>query len=220
MEIEYLFEFDDEAPLHYQIDIDRKEPLIAAEPTEWTALEFNQCGNCPLSKEESSCCPAARDLQSIVVDFCGRPSMQKARVRVTTPEREYEKVTGLEEGVRSLMGVIMASSSCPILRQLKPLAHHHLPFASAEEFMLRSVSTYLLEQLFEHRDGRDADWSLSGLIARHEQLQLVNQALWHRVYGACSGESNHKALLSFFALTSKVSGSLDQQIEQLRKAFV
>lgn len=219
MEIEYLFDFDDEAPLHYRIDIDRSQTQAQDEPADWTALECNQCTNCPLTRQQSPCCPAARDLQPIVADFCGRTSMEKAKVHVTTPEREYEKVAGLEEGVRALMGVVMASSACPVLRQLKPLAHHHLPFASAEEFMQRSVSSYLLEQLFKHRDGLHADWSLTGLVARHEQLQLVNQALWHRIYNACSGEPNHKALLSFFSLTSKITGSLDQQLEQLRQAF-
>ncbi len=220
MPIEYHFEFEQGEPLHYSIDVDRAPSQPRGDAAAWTALEFNQCSNCPLSKQQHACCPAAQDLQPIIQDFCDHPSLQKARVRVATPEREYEKLTGLEEGVRALMGVVMASSGCPILRQLKPMARHHLPFASSDEFMLRSISTYLLEQLFRHREGQVADWNLEGLKKRHADLQLVNQALWHRLYSACSGESNHKALLSFFSLASKISGTLDHELERLKRDFL
>src|SRR5690606_4431441 len=106
---------------------------------DWTRLDYCQCSNCPLRKSETPCCPAAVDLQQLVADFKNQAAFQKVDVIVSTQERSYSKRTGLEEGLRSLMGLIMATSECPILGELRPMASHHMPFATNDEFTLRSV---------------------------------------------------------------------------------
>jgi len=122
----------------------------------------------------------------------------------------------LEEGLRSLMGLIMATSDCPILGKLKPNAQNHLPFASQEEFITRSASQFLLRQYFLYREGHRPDWDFQGLIRINQQLQLLNQAFWQRIHSACESDSNLKALLSFFNLSSSVSFSLETQLQKVR----
>lgn len=217
MAIEYRITLDDNHQFSYRIELDRQYDAHEAETTsKWTRLENNQCSNCPLSKDQFSRCPAAVDLHPVIEDFRGLPAVKKAHVWVRTPEREYSKQVGLDEGLRSLLGVIMATSGCPLLGKLRPMAHNHLPFASSQEFILRTVSQYLTRQYFNYREGRLADWDLKGLVKQYQQLQLVNQAFWQRILDVCEGDSNLKAFLTFFSMSSSLTVSMETQLQKIR----
>ncbi|WP_296132618.1 hypothetical protein [Pseudomonas sp. Ga0074129] len=217
MAIEYRITLDDNHQFSYRIELDRVYAAeVAQSAPSWTRLEHQQCSNCPLSKDQFSHCPAAVDLHRVIEDFQGLPAFKKVSVWVRTPEREYSKVAGLEEGLRALLGVIMATSACPVLGKLKPMAQHHLPFASSQEFILRTVSLYLTQQYFNLREGRSPDWELKGLVRMFQQLQLVNQAFWQRIHATCEGDSNLKAFLTFFSMASSITYSLETQLQKIR----
>lgn len=217
MAIEYRIHLDDLHEFSYHIELDRDyDPERAASAPRWTRLEHQQCSNCPLARDRYSHCPAAVDLHRVIEDFRGLPAFKKVLVAVRTPEREYAKRVGLEEGLRALLGVIMATSACPVLGKLKPMAHQHLPFASNQEFILRAVSLYLARQYFNFREGRHADWELKGLVRLFQQLQLVNQAFWQRIHDVCEGDSNLKAFLTFFSMASSMTYSLETQLQKVR----
>lgn len=221
MAIEYRINLDDEQGFSYRIELERRfdgEQAVGAPA--WTRLEHNQCSNCPLSREQHRHCPAAVDLHRVIEDFRGLPALKKVDVLVRTPEREYRKQVGLEEGLRALLGVIMATSACPLLGRLKPMAQQHLPFASNQEFITRAVSLYLMRQYFNYREGRHADWELKGLVRLYQQLQLVNQAFWQRIHDSCVGDSNLKAFLSFFSMSSSMSYSLEAQLQKVRPVLI
>ncbi len=219
--IDYHFTFDDGLELTYRVDPERQyDPRLDVEHApEWTRLENNRCTNCPLNAQEHTHCPAAVDLDRVARDFQHLPSFTKAWVKVTTPEREYVKRASLEEGVRALMGLIMATCACPIFSELKANAHNHLPFASQEEFIIRAASIYLLKQYFIMREGGEPDWELRGLVRMNERLQLVNHAFWQRVIAAFQNDSNSKALLSFFNMSSSMTSSMDAQMAKIRSIF-
>lgn len=228
MSIRYEFNFlEDGTQLTVETQSAKsREPNVPSDlenRPQWTQLKHCQCSNCPLDRATTSHCPAALDMQPLVEDFQSLPGGKKVEVRVIAKEREYRKVTGLEEGLRSLMGLVMANSACPILSNLKPMAFTHLPFSTQEEFIVRSVGTYLLRQYYKSNSSgptEQPDWDLDGLIALNRELQLVNQALWQRVHSACQGDSNLKALLSFFSLSSSVSYSLETQLMKVKPAFM
>jgi hypothetical protein len=217
MTIEYRITLDDNHELNYRVELDRSyDPMQVGDAPRWTRLEHEQCSNCPLDRNLHDHCPAAVDLHRVIEDFRGLPAFKKAKVRVLTPEREYYKEVSLEEGLRALLGVLMATSACPMLCRLKPMAQQHLPFASNQEFILRTVSLYLMRQYFNMREGRHADWELKGLVKHYQQLQLVNQAFWQRILATCEGDSNLKAFLSFFSMASSVSYTLEAQLAKIR----
>lgn len=218
MAVEYRITLDDEYAFNYRIELERDQLSAVRQntPHEWTRLEHQKCINCPLRSDQHKYCPAAVDLQTVVEDFRGLPAFKKAWVNVRTSEREYSKMVNLEEGLRSLLGIIMATSACPILAQLKPMAHNHLPFASSNEFALRTISMYLMRELFNARDGKTPDWELNGLTEDFKALQLVNQALWHRIHDACAGDTNLKAFLNFFSMSSNMTYSLESQLQKIR----
>ena len=220
MAIEYRINLDDLHEFSYRIELERAyDAERASAAPKWTRLEHQQCSNCPLSKVEHSHCPAALDLDKMARDFQKLAAHTKANVRVVTPEREYVKRVGLEEGVRALMGLIMATSACPVFGGLKANARNHLPFASREEFILRSASMYLMRQYFVMREGGTPDWELKGLVKTNEQLQLVNHAFWQRSVTAFQNDANSKALLSFFTMSSSVSASLEAQLGKVKPMF-
>jgi len=205
MAIEYRITLDDNHQFSYRIELNRVyEVEVAQSAPAWTRLEYQQCSNCPLSKDNFSHCPAAVDLHRVIEDFQGLPAFKKVAVWVRTPEREYNKL------------VIMATSACPVLGKLKPMAQHHLPFANSQEFILRTVSLYLTQQYFNLREGRAADWELKGLVRMFQQLQLVNQAFWQRIHATCEGDSNLKAFLTFFSMASSMTYSLETQLQKIR----
>lgn len=218
MAVEYRITLDDEHAFNYKIQLEREVliPTQTLASNDWTRLEFQQCGNCPLNTQEHKVCPAAADLKTVVEDFKGLPAFRKAWVNVRTTEREYSKMVTLEVALRSLLGVIMATSRCPILGRLKPMARHHLPFASDSEFVLRTLSMYAMRELYRMREGLTPDWELTALTNDFAALQQVNQALWHRVHDVCAGDTNLKAFLSFFSMSSSMTYSLDTQLEKIR----
>ncbi|WP_437881184.1 DUF6901 family protein [Pseudomonas sp. LRF_L74] len=219
MAIEYRIALDDHHQFSYRVELEREyDPAQVGDGLpKWTRLDYNQCSNCPLAKDRYSHCPAAVDLHRVVEDFHGLPAFHKAQVWVRTPEREYSKQqVGLEEALRSLLGVIMATSACPDLAQMKPMARNHLPFASSHEFVLRTISLYLTRQYFLLREGGTPDWELKGLVDQFKRLQLVNQAFWQRIHAICEGDSNLKAFLAFFSLSSSMTVSLETQLQKIR----
>lgn len=213
MNVTYQFRFEDKRSVEFRVTdqpADAKGKLPA-----WTRLEHCQCTNCPLKASDSPQCPAAVEILPVVNEFQAEDAYQKVEVVVTDDRRTYSKSTTLEEALRSLLGLKMATSGCPVLSELKSMAVHHLPFASNDEFIMRSVSHYLLEQYLAKRNHQEPDWDLKGLVERNQRLQLVNQALWQRIHSVCKGDSNLKALLNFFSMASSVSFSLESQLRKL-----
>ena len=213
MNVAYQFTFEDGRSVDFKVT-DQPTTASGRLPA-WTRLEHCQCSNCPLKASESPQCPAAVEILPVVNAFQAEDAYQKVTVVVTDDHRAYSKSTTLEEALRSLLGLKMATSGCPVLSELKSMAVHHLPFASNDEFIMRSVSHYLLQQYMVKRNHREPDWDLKGLVERNQRLQLVNQALWQRIHSVCKGDSNLKALLNFFSMASSVSFSLESQLRKL-----
>ncbi len=216
MQIDYQFEFPDAPATRVAVELERKtDTRRLQQAPDWTKLGHQQCQNCPLNPSVHSHCPAALDIHDLLGELPATASYKRIQVTVLTPQREYTKLVTVEEGVRSLMGLVMASSGCPVFGMLKPAARHHLPFASVEEQTLRMVSFYLMQQYFKAHEGKPPDWALTQLIHHFKTLQLVNHAFWQRITGHVSNDANARALLSFFTLSGNLSASIDQQLDQV-----
>ena len=219
MAVEYEFIMDDGQKLNFSVEPERP-PTSAAGGESWAKLEHCQCSHCPLDPAEHPYCPAALDLQETVKKVAQLPASGKARVAVITKERAYVKDTSLEEGLRSLMGLIMSTSECPVLKPLRPMGLQHLPFNSTDEFIMRSIAFYLLRQYLLGRSGETPDWELKGLVKQNQDLQTLNQDFWKRFQGVCKGDSALKALMGFFSLSSSVSYSMELQIQKLKRRLL
>lgn len=221
MYIEYTFTLDEGKVLQYKIDFDRPraEILDNADYPEWTRLEFQKCGNCPLKSTEYSHCPVAIDAKEIILGFKEILSCSTTDVQVITPERDYFKRCDAQTGLRALIGFVMATSACPILSRMRGMAHYHLPFASIDEIVFRVTTSYLLTQLYLYKDGQQTDWDLTGLKQHYEDMQTLNYDFLQRIRVATEADTNLDVLATLFSISSLLSMNLEQHLEKLKPLF-
>ena len=99
MLITYEFNFEGGNQRSFPVDTDRTRcPLIAgigcAREMDGTgALSMFQLS---LKEDKVKYCPAALDLQDVIVAFKKRASVRRVDVKVVAPNRSYTKRTGLE----------------------------------------------------------------------------------------------------------------------------
>ena len=177
----YHFEMEDGLARAFEVAVNRSMTPRKGTAT-WTQLKHHKCSVCPLREQNFSHCPAAVDIEVVVTAFNDLLNHDDVHVVVSLPNgREVHRDCKPAEALSSLLGLILASSACPILSQLKGLALHHLPFASADESMSRFVGAYLIGQYHEAQQGRAASWDLDGLKSFLKQLASLNRDLIKRL---------------------------------------
>lgn len=220
--IRYRFKLaTDEVEFALRLDpstLQNLDPLPAELP-DWTLLPCKRCPNCPLDPDRHERCPAAARIAPVVADFAHTLSFTDAEVSVSVPERQFVKHTTVQSGLSSLMGVYLATSGCPILGFLRPMARLHLPFSSALETLLRSTSTYLLRQYFRSREGLSADWTLAGLAQHYREIAIVNKAFAARLREAAPQDANVNALVILDVFAKATPYSIEDGLEEFRRYF-
>ena len=215
--ISYTFDIEGGEPLQFAVDTERAVRLEADDDPAWVRLEHHRCGNCPLEGVRN--CPAASDLREVVATFRGVSSTEVADVTVTAPERTYHKRCDVQTALGSLVGLMMATSGCPILSRMRPMARTHLPFSSVVETVFRTTSAYLLGQYLRSLDGETPDYSLVGLARLYEDLNTLNNAFAARLAGLADQDANLNAVSRLFSLSALVTMSVDGGLELVAPLF-
>lgn len=213
--IQYRFAFADGDGAVFDLDLDSETLALCnpvpQDPPDWTRIDCHRCPNCSLVATH---CPVALHLVGVEERFGHLVSHDTVRVAITTPERRIELDTTVQKAVSSLLGLIIASSGCPHALRFRPMARHHLPFASEDETAYRAASMYLLAQYFLAQGGDTPDWSLDGLARMYQQLQAVNVALARRLLQASREDAmvNAVVILDMYArmLPLRIADSLSQ----------
>lgn len=219
--IEYIFQIPEIGDLNFQIDLRRKytQAIDQQDHPFWTRLDYKQCQNCPLPPGSYQHCPTAVDLEDIVSKFSPLPSFDVVEVAVKTPHREYRKHCDIQTGLQALLGLVMATSACPILSRLRSLANFHLPFATTEDTLFRTVGAYLLQQYFIYADGGIPDFELRELEALYNSLGQLNFSFTQRIQAASDRDANLNAIVQLGALSFMVQLSLEEQLKEFRAGF-
>jgi len=219
----YFFIFEDGKKENFEIYLDREtlklQHFKAPEPSAWTKLEHHKCRNCPLSKEEYPECPLALNLRPVIERFSGMFSFEKAHVIVETAERNYSQNTQLQSGLSAMLGIFMVTSDCPVMAPLRPMVRFHLPFASIEETVFRSASSYLLGQYFKLKAGKEPDWDMSNLTDIYNSIQVVNQGMAARMRSAVDKDANLNALVVLDVFAKELPFSIEKRLQDLEYLF-
>jgi len=220
--VEYLFTMDDGQEHKFEVDPHRSidDQDNHHKHAKWTGLGFHQCKNCTLDANKHPRCPTAIDIEGIATKFTAILSYEESNVCVKTPQRNYSRRCDVQSGLSSLFGLVMATSGCPILSQLRCLAHYHLPFATQEETIFRTVGAYLLKQYFVVKKGGIPDLELFELSNFYEQLKTLNASFTERVRAASKLDANINAILHLFYLSELVSISLEDNLKNLSPLFL
>jgi len=228
MKITYEFFFENNRTEKFELNFNqtdlRLEPLPVEIDESWTRLECKQCTICTLKSSEHTHCPVARNLSSVLMQFKNDFSYEKATIRVTNNGRVTEKHTTIEEGVSPLMGLIMATSGCPVLDKFKPMAFIHLPFSNEIETVFRAVGMYLTAQYVRMKNNQEADWELKRFRDMYAQVNRINTDFSERVRELKGKDANINALvlLDLFAQVGTFSFSEDwmKELEPLFSAYL
>jgi hypothetical protein len=224
IKIKYSFEMEDGQKETFNVVLDSErlvsDPEISGDLPDWTLLVFHQCQNCPLPPKDDARCPAAVNMVGIVQRFADLLSHDKTVVVVSTEERTVYSTTTMQRGVCSLLGLLMATSGCPMTSFFKPMARFHLPFASTEETIWRATSTYLLAQYFKLQNGDEPDFQFKGLARVYENIQTVNIAFAKRLRSACHHDSMINAIILLDMFAQSMPLAIDESLEEIRHLFV
>ncbi|MBU1125595.1 MAG: hypothetical protein KKC84_06195 [Candidatus Omnitrophica bacterium] len=194
--------------------------LICAEektPSPWAKLQDFQCPHCPLDKTKHEFCPIATGIYEVVDYFKDRESIEEIDLLIESKQREFRKHTLLQEGLSSLLGIYMVTTGCPVLEKLKPLVRFHLPFGTLQEATYRVVTMYLLAQFFLQRQGKDPDWDLKGLAAIYNDIRIVNDHVFSKIYEVIKNDAAGNALVklncSAFYIPLQLSSTILDEIK-------
>jgi hypothetical protein len=186
---------------------------------EWVKLDFAKCTNCPLDSDQYKYCPTARSLVDVIEFFADLPSFKEVNVEVQTEERTITKATTVQEGLRSLMGLIMPTSGCPKLGQLRPMTLRHTPFATMDETTHNAVTCYLLGQYFNQHFGGEASFDLSGLSEIYKDIHQINKDFLERLKAASKDDANLNGLVSLDIFTFSVPKSIEKNLNKFLTVF-
>jgi hypothetical protein len=181
----YRFGFPDGSERAFEVTLDFETLAIVSAPRadypSWTALEYEQCPNCPLDPAQHPRCPIAERMVGAVEFLKNWRSFDEVEIRVETRNRCYSKRTSLQESASALLGIFMVASGCPILNRLRPMLGTHLPFMDPDESAYRTISMYLTAQHFLHKHGEEADWELVGLLRLLRGCRKANAGIVARL---------------------------------------
>lgn len=210
---EKVFLMDPKSLTLVNFDDDSKLP-------EWARLEVDKCSHCPLDSGTHTRCPIAAFLAPVVERFKNTLSTTRARITVGVTERYYFKETTVQEGLFSLFGFVMATAGCPHMSILKPLARFHLPFASLDENLVRSVSMYLIRQYFQQNQGQLPDWDLQQLPNIYSQIETVNKGISKRIRAVLeSGEAPINGLVALDSIAKMLSLQMQNDLKKYASLF-
>ena len=113
----------------------------------------------------------------------------------------------------------MATSDCPHTRFLRPMARFHLPFASATETIVRTVSMFLLRRHFEAHESDEIRFDLAHLDDYYTALNNVNHGMVRRIRSIATGDADANAIIILHSLAVLLSQSIADELTNVADLF-
>lgn len=223
LEVEYIFRFADGRELRFPTRFDatsvEQAGLRHRETPPWVRLDFHRCDHCPLDADTTPDCPLAQALAGPVQLFGGILSYDEVDVEVVTPGRRILNHTTAQNGISALLGLIIATSGCPHMAFLKPMARFHLPFATETETLYRASTMYLLGQYFRAQQGLPAELGFHGLVDLYRDVETVNRAMAKRLRAASEQDGTVNALILLDMYAKTLPMAVEETLQELRPLY-
>jgi len=219
----YQIKLEDGQHTRFDIQLDPETLTMLPSSPEpyppWTQLSYKQCQCCPLSPQTTLYCPIAVNITELVDRFKDILSHKDCTVVCETMDRIYSKKTSAMDGLTSVFGIVMATSNCPVMNFLKPMARFHLPFSSVEETTARSTSLFLLGQYFEYKKGKVKSFDFDQLEKSYARVQLVNEGLLERIQSLGNQDADKNAIITLHSLSQFLSMEMDFSLNTIAHLF-
>lgn len=225
LNFKYNFSFENGLVKEFNVKINLENLQVLMDPDtrfpEWAMYKNFKCPNCPHNRLENEFCPVALNLDQIIRFFSNFPSYDRVQLTIETNERTYSKKTSLQDGVSSLIGILMPTSGCAVMSKLKPMVRFHLPFSTLEETQYRVMSMYLLAQYFRMKHGKQPDWNMIELSNLYEDIKILNQNVCKRIADLEAKDTSINAVVVLNNFAEYVTFTLDDQhLEEMESLFI
>ena len=218
----YKFSFDNGEKKEFDIVLNESSLEIVSEPQkeipDWAKLDYFPCENCPLIGKVEYC-PVAVNLANFVESFQDIVSYENATMSVETLERTYVKETSVQKGLSSVIGIVMVTSNCPVMDELRPMTRFHLPFATTQETLFRAISYYLTRQYFVMLEGKEPDWKLEKLIEIYKEVSVVNLGISKRIAQASQKDANVNAVVILHSFGDSIGFFIENGLKEMKYLF-
>ena len=220
--IEYNFSWEKGQAI-FKLNLDAQTLALKINPLfglpSWTKLDYHQCPNCPLTVEQAPHCPAAIGLLPVINNFSDVDSEDEMELEVTLSERRIIQKAPAQRAIRSIMGVLFATSGCPHAKFFRPMICYHLPLSDDNETIMRASSMYMLAQHFKYKNGGEPDMQLDGLKDIYEKIQIVNVSMTERLQSVDASDSSINAMILLDMFTEVIPSAIQSSLEELRYLF-
>ncbi len=220
LKISYRLQVEHQSIGHLNLSLDPHSAFLLGnieQKPRWTLLDFHRCSNCPLDSE-STHCPAALNLSLLTQAFPRLSSYSKIDVIAQVDDREFRTSTNAERALYSLLQVLLASSQCPHLHILRPLARFHRPFTSLKEMTFFLFSSSILRELRTSKT-LSRDELFRWIEAQLDEIQIINKALSLRLQKASQVDATLNALVLFDLFIQSIPLILPDFIEEFYRLF-
>ncbi len=219
--IQYVFDFGEGARFELEVDesIDPSEERAEAPLPEWVLLKNHRCDDCPLDPGSRRSCPAALAIRPVVELFHDRVSYEAVDVSVHHNEITIAATMPAQRALRSVVGLLLALSACPVLGKLRPMARFHVPFASRKHTTFRFLGMHLITQYLRAEDGLTSDWELHELRKLLQQVHQTNRGLASRIRGAGVGDATVNSLIILDVFADSADLDVQRRLAEIRPLF-
>ncbi len=219
--IRYTFHLSKGPPIVFEVDerVDSSVENPQDPVPDWLALEFHQCSCCSLPPGSRRTCPAALSIRPAVEVFSPFLSHRTAQVTAELGSATLQAGIPLQQAVRSVAGLLLALSSCPVLGKLRPMAQFHVPFSTAEHTSFRFVASHLVGQYLRQNEGLTPDWALDGLRALFGDIHEVNTHLARRLGAASQRDTVVNSVILLDSVAGVASYGTESQLKRLKPLF-
>lgn len=208
----YHFVLPDRQQVVYPLYVDEQSFVSLVDETgapEWARADEACSGKCGCT---TPYCQVALRIAGPIKALGHLKSYDRVEAQVITPTRRYWKETDAQDAIRSLFGLVMATSGVPAMSFFSMMGRLHLPFATYDETLYRAMSSYLLMQYFEAQKGGTPDWTFEKMNGIYGKVSEINNMLVKRLRKAVEQDSSLNAIifLECFAgmFPSAVTGGL------------
>ncbi|MCK5148132.1 hypothetical protein KAR48_15360 [bacterium] len=187
--------------------------------SEWLLLERFQCKHCTLSTNNRKTCPAALSIKPLLERFSHCMSYETVDAIVHKGDVEYRASVSSQHALRSLSGLVMALSACPVLKKLRPLARHHIPFIEQDHTVIRFTGHYFIGQYLRAQEGKSPDWELEGLLELLNQIHVVNVNIAKRLRLAAEKDSMVNGIVILDTSAQHAETDIRDQLMELKSLY-
>lgn len=218
----YSFKFPDRETISFTVSLDSISHYIntcPVMPPAWSRLRYRQCAPCTLTADRHPFCPVALGIAELVTSFKDTASYVECAVSCWSLERTVTKNTTVQEGLASILGLLMATSGCPVMDFFRPMARFHLPFSTVDESIFRIVAMYMLRRYYRNGSSALSD-PLADIKTHYSQVKLVNAGILERILSISALDADKNAIVTLASLAQILEMEIETNLESLQNLFL